>query len=76
MELSKLQNPTKRRKESLHQPDEETPVDTVKQEVDGTVTIANMDIRATSSGRERFGAGTKAWGKFPLTTPALERFSK
>ena len=59
MELSKLQNPTKRRKQSKLYAEEAKGSETVKQEEDGTVTITKMDIQAASSGREKFGAGTK-----------------
>ena len=43
---------------------------------DGTVTITKVDIKPTSSGRERFGTGTNTWPKFLSDSPALERFSK
>ena len=38
--------------------------------------IIKMEIRPASSGRERFGSGTKTWAKYPLETPALSRFSR
>ena len=77
MELSKLQFPTRRRKEKEEpQAEKDSKVETVKQDEDGTIIIAKMDIRPSSSGRERFGTGTKSWTKFPTETPALQRFSK
>ena len=74
MELSKLQNPTQRTR-NKEEPKVVNP-ESVKQEDDGTVTITKMEIRPTSSGRERFGSGTKMWTKYPLDTPVLSRFSR
>ena len=74
MEVAKLQNPTRRSKEK---PQPKVYSETVKQEDDGTVSIKKMEIRPSSSGRERFGSGTKTWPKHPIeTTPSLQRFSK
>lgn len=75
MEVAKLQNPTRRMKEK-EKPKQAVNQDTVKQEDDGTVTISKMEIMPASSGRERFGSRTKTWGKFPIDSPALERFSR
>ena len=44
-------------------------------EDDGSMTITKVEIKLTSSGRERFGSGTKNWGKYPLDTPCLEQGS-
>ena len=74
MELAKLQHPTQRLKNK--QESTITNPETVKQEDDGTVTIQRMEVRPTSSGRERFGSGTKTWKKYPLDAPALARFSR
>ena len=74
MEVAKLQNPTRRTKEKA---EPKVYSETVKQEEDGSVTIKKMEICPPSSGRERFGSGTKTWPKHPVdTTPALQRFSK
>ena len=74
MEVAKLQNPTRRNKEK--EPKQAITHDTVIQEDDGTVTISKMEIMPSSSGRERFGSGTKTWGKFSTDSPALQRFSR
>ena len=76
MEVAKLQDPTRRNKEREEPKPKAVNQDTVKQEDDGTVTISKMEILPFSSGRERFGAGTKAWGKFPIESPGLQRFSR
>ena len=77
MVVAKLQNPTTRRQKQTKQEgtaDDNT--ETVKHEDDGTVTITRMEIQPSSHGRERFGSGTKNWGKFHSDTPALRRFLK
>lgn len=74
MEISKLQNPRTRSKTKVLP--EVRPSNTVKEEDDGSVTITKVEIKPTSSGRERFGSGTKNWGKYPLDTPCLEAFSR
>ena len=70
MEISKLQHPTKRNSSKKEEP-VEVPNNTVKQEDDGMVTITNVQIKATSAGRERFGTGTLKWEIFPLDKPCL-----
>ena len=65
MDVAKLQTPTTRRKaeEKTTLPNSAT---TVKESDDGNVYITRVDVRPSSSGRERFGAGTKLWPKFSL----------
>lgn len=77
MQVARLQNPTRRMK-GKEEPTQAVIInsETVKQEADGTVTVSKMEILPTSSGRERFGSGTKNWSKFPVDSPALERFSR
>lgn len=74
-ELAKLQIPTKRRRVEEPEPKVVLP-DSVKQEDDGTVTITKVELVPTSSGRERFEAGTKAWRKHPLDDPTIETFMR
>ena len=50
------------------------PANTVKSETDGSVSIQHIEIRPSSAGRERFGLGTKEWGKFPLEDECLQQF--
>ena len=75
MEVAKLQMPRTRAKQG-----EETaatyPSKTVEQSGDGTVHITKVEIKPKSSGRERFGEGTRNWQKFPLDTPCLQKFSE
>jgi len=47
---------------------------TSKQEEDGTVAITKVELVPTSSGRKRFGAGTKTWKKHPLEDPTMQKF--
>ena len=75
MELAKLQTPTRRNGHKA-EPQTVEKVETVAPQDDGTVTITKMEIKPSSSGRERFGTGTKTWPKFPTNSPALQRFSK
>ena len=51
MQISKLQSPTIRTKKKEVTPEARTP-GTVKQEVDGTVSIKRVEIRPKSAGRE------------------------
>ena len=64
-DVAKLQTPTTRRKaeEKTTLPNSAT---TVKESDDGNVHITRVDVRPSSSGRERFGVGTKLWPKFSL----------
>ena len=72
-ELAKLQVSTKRRRVEEPEP-KVVPHDSIKQEEDGTVTITKVELDPTSSGRERFGAGTKTWKKHPLEDPTIQKF--
>ena len=65
MDVAKLQTPTTRRKaeEKTTLPNSAT---TVKESDDENVHITSVDVRPSSSGRERFGVGTKLWPKFSL----------
>ena len=75
MQISKQQSPTIRTKKEEVTPEARTP-GTVKQEVDGTVSIKRVETRPKSAGRERFGHGTKKWLKHPLDTEQLQQFSR
>lgn len=48
----------------------------MEQEDDRTVTITKVELVPTSSGRERFGAGTKVWSKHPLDDPTIQTFMR
>lgn len=65
MELSKLQNPTRRNKPKEEEPWTVKKVETVKQLDDGTVSITKMEIKPTSSGREIWH-GNQDMAKVPL----------
>ena len=67
-----LQVPTARNKLGKEQP--EPPHDTVKELADRTVEVIEVEIKATSVGRERFGKGTKDWPKFGLEEEAVAEF--
>lgn len=64
---------TKRRRVEETEP-KVVPPDSVKQEDDGSVIITKVELVPTSSGRERFGARTKAWRKHSLDNLTIQAF--
>ena len=73
IKISKMQVPTVRNQGGSNHP-AETTEDTVKELEDGTVSVTEIEIKPSSSGRERFGKGTKDWEKYGKEERVLSDF--